>query len=139
MRLVPGLFCKLGVTQTEYRVFRGAFVHRACYDQTCRQISGIKTWRGVSHMFAFLWAIIIGFVAGTVAKLIMPGRDFGGFIVTILLGIGGSVVATWLGRTLGWYQGDQSARFIGSIVGAVIILAIYRFVVRNRGPVAGQG
>ncbi|WP_428485548.1 GlsB/YeaQ/YmgE family stress response membrane protein [Rhodopila sp.] len=62
----------------------------------------------------------------------MPGRDPGGFIVTILLGIGGSVVATWLGRTLGWYHGEQSARFIGSVVGAIIILAIYRMVVRNR-------
>ncbi|HEY4041623.1 MAG TPA: GlsB/YeaQ/YmgE family stress response membrane protein [Rhodopila sp.] len=84
-------------------------------------------------MLAFVWAIIVGFVAGAVAKLIMPGRHPGGFIVTILLGIGGSVVATWLGRTLGWYHGQQSARFIGSVVGAVIILAIYRAVVRGRG------
>ena len=88
-------------------------------------------------MFAFLWAIIIGLVAGTIAKLIMPGRDPGGFIVTILLGIGGSVLATWLGRALGWYQGEQSARFIGSVVGAVIILAIFRLVVRNRGDGGG--
>jgi uncharacterized membrane protein YeaQ/YmgE (transglycosylase-associated protein family) len=90
-------------------------------------------------MLAFLWAIIVGFVAGTIAKLIMPGRDFGGFVITVLLGIGGSVVATWLGRTLGWYQGDQSARFLGSIVGAVIILAIYRLIVRNRGRITGPG
>ena len=69
-------------------------------------------------MLAFIWAIIIGFVAGAVAKLIMPGRDPGGFIVTILLGIAGSVVATWLGREIGWYQSDQGARFIGSVVGA---------------------
>ena len=80
----------------------------------------------------FLWAIIVGFVAGALAKFIMPGRDPGGFIVTVLLGIGGSVLATWLGRTLGWYHGDQGARFIGSVVGAIIILAIYRFVVRSR-------
>ncbi len=83
-------------------------------------------------MLSFLWAIIVGFVAGALAKLIMPGRDPGGFIVTILLGIGGSVVATGLGRALGWYHGEQSARFIGSVVGAVIILAIYRVVIRNR-------
>lgn len=83
-------------------------------------------------MLGFLWAIIIGFVAGALAKLIMPGRDPGGFVITILLGIAGSVVATWLGRTFGWYHGDQSARFIGSVVGAVIILAIYRMFVRNR-------
>ena len=86
-------------------------------------------------MLSFLWAIIIGFVAGALAKLIMPGRDPGGFIITILLGIAGSVVATWLGRTLGWYHGDQSARFIGSVVGAVIILAIYRMIVRNRANI----
>lgn len=86
-------------------------------------------------MLSFLWAIIIGFVVGAVAKLIMPGRDPGGFIITVLLGIAGSVVATWLGRTLGWYHGDQSARFIGSVVGAIIILAIYRMIVRNRANV----
>jgi uncharacterized membrane protein YeaQ/YmgE (transglycosylase-associated protein family) len=63
----------------------------------------------------------------------MPGRDPGGFIVTILLGIAGSLVATWLGRQIGWYQADQGARFIGSVVGVVIILAIYRFVIRDRG------
>jgi uncharacterized membrane protein YeaQ/YmgE (transglycosylase-associated protein family) len=86
----------------------------------------------------FLWAIIVGFVAGALARLIMPGRDPGGFIVTILLGIGGSVVATWLGRTLGWYHGDQGARFIGSVVGAIIILAIYRFLVRRRADPGGS-
>ena len=90
-------------------------------------------------MFGFLWAIIIGFVAGALARLIMPGRDPGGFIVTILLGIGGSVVATWLGRTLGWYHDGEGARFIGSIVGAVIILAIYRFVVGRRRDPVGPG
>jgi uncharacterized membrane protein YeaQ/YmgE (transglycosylase-associated protein family) len=83
-------------------------------------------------MLSFIWAIIIGFVAGTIAKFLMPGRDPGGFIVTILLGIAGSVVATWLGRALGWYGPDQGARFIGAIVGAVIILGVYRVIVRNR-------
>jgi uncharacterized membrane protein YeaQ/YmgE (transglycosylase-associated protein family) len=86
-------------------------------------------------MLGFIWAIVIGFVAGAIAKWVMPGRDPGGFIVTCLLGICGSVVATWLGRTLGWYHGDQSARFIGSIVGAVIILAVYRAVIANRARV----
>lgn len=93
-------------------------------------------------MLGLLWAVIVGFVVGALAKLVMPGRDPGGFIVTILLGIGGSVVATWLGRTLGWYHGEQSARFIGSIIGAVIILAIYRMIMRQRagsGPPQGRG
>jgi uncharacterized membrane protein YeaQ/YmgE (transglycosylase-associated protein family) len=88
-------------------------------------------------MFAFLWAIIIGGVAGALAKLIMPGRDPGGFIVTILLGIAGSMVATWLGRTLGWYRGEEGASFIGSVVGAIIILALYRVFVRRRASYNG--
>ncbi len=83
-------------------------------------------------MFAFIWAIVIGFVVGLVAKAIMPGRDPGGFIVTVLLGIGGAVVATWLGQAVGWYQADQRAGFIGAVVGAIIILGLYRLVVRNR-------
>jgi uncharacterized membrane protein YeaQ/YmgE (transglycosylase-associated protein family) len=89
-------------------------------------------------MFAFLWAIIIGGVAGALAKLIMPGRDPGGFIVTILLGIAGSMVATWLGRTLGWYRGEEGASFIGSVVGAIIILALYRIFVRRRAGYDGS-
>jgi uncharacterized membrane protein YeaQ/YmgE (transglycosylase-associated protein family) len=83
-------------------------------------------------MLSFIWAIIIGFVAGAIAKFIMPGRDPGGFIITIVLGIAGSVVATWLGRALGWYGPDQGARFIGAIVGAVVILAVYRLIFGNR-------
>lgn len=83
-------------------------------------------------MLAFLWAIIIGFVVGLIAKAIMPGRDPGGFIVTVLLGIGGALIATWLGQAVGWYQADQRAGFIGAVVGAIIILGIYRMVVRNR-------
>ncbi|MGE5476055.1 MAG: GlsB/YeaQ/YmgE family stress response membrane protein [Bacteroidales bacterium] len=81
---------------------------------------------------AFIGAIIIGLLAGIVAKLLMPGRDPGGFIVTILLGIAGALVATWLGRAVGWYGADQSAGFIGAVVGAVVILAIYRFAVGRR-------
>lgn len=73
-----------------------------------------------------LWTIIIGFFAGVVAKLLMPGRDPGGFIITILLGIGGAFVATWLGQAIGWYEAGDEAGFIGAVVGAVIILAVYR-------------
>ena len=83
-------------------------------------------------MLTFIWAIIIGFIAGTIAKFLMPGREPFGFVITIILGIAGSVLATWLGRVLGWYGPDQGARFIGSIVGAVIILGIYHLIVRNR-------
>ncbi|MGE5545733.1 MAG: GlsB/YeaQ/YmgE family stress response membrane protein [Solirubrobacterales bacterium] len=81
---------------------------------------------------SFIGAIIIGLVAGIVAKLLMPGRDPGGFIITILLGIAGAFLATWLGQAVGWYRGDESAGFIGAVVGAVVILFIYRMVVGRR-------
>lgn len=83
-------------------------------------------------MFSFIGAIIIGGLAGMIAKFLLPGRDPGGIIVTILLGIGGSLVATYLGRALGWYGPTQGAQFIGSVVGAIIILVIYRMITRSR-------
>lgn len=73
-----------------------------------------------------LWTIIIGLVAGTVAKFLMPGKDPGGFIITTLLGIAGAVVATYLGQFIGWYEEGEGARFIASTVGAVLILFVYR-------------
>jgi uncharacterized membrane protein YeaQ/YmgE (transglycosylase-associated protein family) len=79
----------------------------------------------------WLWVALIGLIVGALAKLIMPGKDPGGFIVTMLLGIAGSLVATWLGRVVGWYQEGQSAGFIMSIVGALILLAIYHFARRR--------
>lgn len=77
-------------------------------------------------------SIIIGFIAGLVAKFLMPGRDPGGFIITTLLGIIGAVVATYLGQAVGWYRAGEGAGFIGAVVGAVILLAIYRMVVSRR-------
>jgi uncharacterized membrane protein YeaQ/YmgE (transglycosylase-associated protein family) len=79
-----------------------------------------------------LWMILVGFVAGAVAKLIMPGKDPGGIIVTILLGIAGSVVAGWGGHLLGLYPEGSSVGIIASIIGALVLLAIYR-VVTGRG------
>lgn len=83
-------------------------------------------------MISFIGAIIIGGLAGLVAKFLMPGRDPGGFIITVLLGIGGAMVATFLGQRVGWYAPGQPAGFIGAVVGAVIILFIYRLVARPR-------
>jgi uncharacterized membrane protein YeaQ/YmgE (transglycosylase-associated protein family) len=80
----------------------------------------------------WLWVILIGLVIGAVAKLLMPGKDPGGFIVTILLGIAGSLVATWLGRVVKLYQEGQSAGFIMSVAGAVLLLALYRMIARRR-------
>ena len=79
----------------------------------------------------WLWTIIIGLIVGAVAKLLMPGKDPGGFIITMLLGIAGSLVGTWLGRSVGWYQEGESAGFIMSVIGAIILLAIYHLVRRR--------
>jgi len=79
-----------------------------------------------------LWALIIGLVVGALAKLIMPGRDPGGIIVTMLIGIAGSFIATFLGRALGWYREGQGAGFIASLIGAILLLWIYRMVVARR-------
>lgn len=78
-------------------------------------------------MFQLLGVVIIGFVAGAIAKLVMPGKDPGGFLITIVLGIAGALLATFLGRLIGWYQQGESAGFIAAIVGAVILLVLYRF------------
>jgi uncharacterized membrane protein YeaQ/YmgE (transglycosylase-associated protein family) len=78
------------------------------------------------------WTLIIGLVAGIVAKLLMPGRDPGGFIITILLGIAGAFVATFLGQAVGWYEAGEGAGFIGAVVGAVILLVIYRMIRKRR-------
>jgi uncharacterized membrane protein YeaQ/YmgE (transglycosylase-associated protein family) len=79
-----------------------------------------------------LWALIIGLVVGALAKLIMPGRDPGGIIITMLIGIAGSFIATFLGRALGWYRNGQGAGFIASLIGAILLLWIYRMVVARR-------
>jgi uncharacterized membrane protein YeaQ/YmgE (transglycosylase-associated protein family) len=76
-----------------------------------------------------LWMIIVGLIVGALAKLIMPGRDPGGIIVTMLLGIGGSVVAGLIGRAAGWYAEGEPVGFVASVIGAIIILAIYRLIV----------
>jgi uncharacterized membrane protein YeaQ/YmgE (transglycosylase-associated protein family) len=82
--------------------------------------------------YGWLSWIIIGGIAGAIAKWLMPGRDPGGCIVTILLGIAGAVVAGWLGQRIGWYQPGQGAGFLAAIVGALIILGIYRLVAGRR-------
>ncbi len=78
-----------------------------------------------------LWTLLIGLVIGALAKLVMPGKDPGGMIITIALGIIGSWVGTYLGRLLGFYEEGAAAGWIMSVVGALIVLAIYRFVRRS--------
>ena len=81
---------------------------------------GILTW------------ILFGLVVGVIAKLLMPGRDPGGFIVTILLGIAGALLGGFIGQTLGWYREGEAAGWIVSILGAIVLLALYRMMVRKR-------
>lgn len=78
-----------------------------------------------------IWTIIIGLLAGIVAKLLMPGKDPGGFIITTVLGVAGAFLATWLGQAVGWYDQGEAAGFIGAVVGAIIILAAYRLIRRR--------
>jgi uncharacterized membrane protein YeaQ/YmgE (transglycosylase-associated protein family) len=92
---------------------------------------GTLIFHGSAHRRTFmhlLWVVLIGLVVGAVAKFLTPGRDPGGFIVTILIGIAGSLIATWLGRAIGWYQEGQSAGFIMSVLGAILLLGIYHLV-----------
>lgn len=79
----------------------------------------------------FGW-IVIGGLAGALAKLIMPGRDPGGCIVTILLGIAGALLAGFIGNALGWYSQGQAGGFIAAVLGAIVILFIYRLIARRR-------
>jgi uncharacterized membrane protein YeaQ/YmgE (transglycosylase-associated protein family) len=82
--------------------------------------------------YGFLGWIVIGGLAGALAKLIMPGRDPGGCIVTILLGVAGALVAGFLGQAVGWWGLDDGAGFVAAVIGAIIILFVYRLMVRRR-------
>ena len=75
-----------------------------------------------------IWTLLIGLVIGAVAKFLMPGKDPGGIIITMLIGIAGSFVATYAGRALGWYQEGQAAGFIMSVLGAIVMLALYHMI-----------
>ena len=77
-------------------------------------------------MLGLLLTILVGFIVGVIAKLIMPGKENMGFIITTLLGIAGSIVASYAGQAVGWYEAGQGAGWIGSIVGAFVLLWIYQ-------------
>ena len=79
-----------------------------------------------------LWMIVIGFVIGVIARALLPGRDPYGFITTVVIGIAGSLIAGYLGHAMGLYQPGEPAGFLASIVGAMIVLAVYRAAVRGR-------
>lgn len=77
---------------------------------------------------SIIWTILIGFVVGIVAKFLMPGRDPAGFFITAIIGVVGSIIATYLGRFMGLYQPGESAGFIAAVIGAIILLFLYRMV-----------
>ena len=80
-----------------------------------------------------LWSLIIGLIVGALAKLLMPGKDPGGIVITMLLGIAGSLVANFVGRAFGWYHaGTSGPGIIASIIGAMVLLGIYRAVIGRR-------
>jgi uncharacterized membrane protein YeaQ/YmgE (transglycosylase-associated protein family) len=84
--------------------------------------------------YGIFMTIIIGFVVGLLARFLKPGDDKAGFIITILIGIAGSFLATFLGRSMGWYAGNQTAGIIGSVLGAIILLIVYGLATRKRKP-----
>lgn len=83
-------------------------------------------------MFGVLGWMLFGLVVGAIAKLVMPGRDPGGIIVTMLLGIVGALLGGWVGRAAGWYGPNDGAGFLMSLVGAIILLALYRMMFARR-------
>jgi uncharacterized membrane protein YeaQ/YmgE (transglycosylase-associated protein family) len=93
----------------------------------CGKVSDLSSTGG-KPMLHIIWELIIGLVVGAVAKFIMPGKDPGGIWITMLIGVAGAFIATWLGQLIGWYKEGQSAGFIMSVVGAVVLLAIYKLI-----------
>ena len=85
-----------------------------------------------------LWMIIVGLFVGILAKLLMPGRDPGGIVITILIGIAGSVIAGLLGRSIGWYRDGEPVGFIASTLGAIVLLFVYR-ALAGRGTSGKDG
>lgn len=75
-----------------------------------------------------IWTLLVGLVVGALAKLIMPGKDPGGIIITMVIGVVGSMIAYFIGRGLGWYAEGEPTGFIASVVGAVILLGVYRAI-----------
>jgi uncharacterized membrane protein YeaQ/YmgE (transglycosylase-associated protein family) len=80
---------------------------------------------------SIIWTILIGFVVGLLAKMLTPGRDPSGFFITVVIGVAGSLLATYGGQAMGWYQPGATAGFFGSLIGAIALLVVYRLVRRS--------
>jgi uncharacterized membrane protein YeaQ/YmgE (transglycosylase-associated protein family) len=81
---------------------------------------------------SFIWMLLVGLIVGAIAKLLMPGKDPGGIFITMLLGIAGALVAGFLGRGLGWYREGEPVGWLASIIGAVVLLGLYRLMATRR-------
>lgn len=79
-----------------------------------------------------LWTLVVGLIVGAIAKMLMPGKDPGGFVVTMILGVLGAFIAHFIGANVGWYEEGEPAGFVASVIGAVILLSIYRAVTGRR-------
>jgi uncharacterized membrane protein YeaQ/YmgE (transglycosylase-associated protein family) len=93
--------------------------------------------KGTKEIF-MIWTLIVGLIVGAIARFLMPGKDPGGFVVTMLLGVAGAIIANLIGTAAGFYNTGEPAGFVASVVGAVILLAIYRSVSgrNNRRPIS---
>jgi len=92
----------------------------------------VATAKEMIANYGIIGWIVIGLLAGGIAKLLMPGKDPGGCIITVLLGVAGALLAGFVGKSLGWYQSNEGAGFIAAIIGAFVLLAIYRLISRRR-------
>ena len=116
--------------QRRHLLREGALAHVAKRRRRCGANGPMKAGkRGMMRNYGMIGWIVIGLLAGAIAKLLMPGKDPGGCIITILLGIAGALLAGFLGKSIGWYQDGEAAGFIAAIVGAFLILLIYRLIV----------
>ena len=105
-----------------------------------RALAAARGWRSNTEgvRMQYVWMVIVGFVVGLVARALLPGDQKLGLIMTAVLGIVGSLVAGFIGQALGWYQAGAGAGFIGSVVGAILVLFIYGKVVNKPAPPAGD-
>lgn len=78
-----------------------------------------------------IWILVIGLVVGALASLLLPGKDPGGIVITTLVGVAGSVLASLIGRAAGWYTATETAGFVASVLGAMLLLAVYRVIARH--------
>ena len=114
-------------------MFGHRFTNQVCVPPGARQ-KGIEMDFGqyLSDDYGWVAWILVGFIAGLIARAITPGRDPSGCIVTILLGVGGALLAGFLGQQMGWYRQGQGAGFLAAIVGAILILIVYRLFANRR-------